>query len=57
MTSVDIEGVKGRIEVESMGILVHSCGSPQHTVTWHATQEVGRWWLMLLEGRPIKSWL
>ena len=41
MTSVDSEGVKGRIVVESMGILVHSCGLPQHTVTWDATQEVG----------------
>ena len=44
MTSVDSEGVKGRIVVESMGILVHSCGLPQHTVTWDATQEVGGWW-------------
>ena len=54
MTSVDIEGVKGRIVVEFMGILVHSFRLPQHTVTWHATQEVGRWWLVVLEGRPIK---
>ena len=41
MTSVDIEGVKGRIVVEFMGILVNSFRLPQHTVTWDTTQEVG----------------
>jgi len=37
--SFDIDGVKGRIVVESMCILVHSFRLPQHTETWDATQE------------------